>query len=96
MKNTMAWKRKYGLVDEARKIALSATRSYLRKQGIEPSVVDAKHALAALDDLQFAYPDKICAFFSAYASDTQIALFVREWKQWLEDAKGLQEARKYE
>ena len=87
------WRSHYGTPDEARKIALGATRSYLRKQGIDPGTAGVEDALKALDDLQNAYPGKICAKFSEFASITQIKLFIRDWKKWLREAKEFREVR---
>lgn len=90
------WNNCYGSPDNARKIALGATRSYLRKQGIDPGTAGVEDALRALDDLQRAYPGKICAKFSEFASITQIKLFIRDWKKWLREAESLKEAQEYE
>jgi len=90
------WRNHYGTPDEARKIALGAVRSHLRLCDIDPGTASVKIALRALDELQSAYPGKICAKFSEFASITQINLFVRDWKRWLKEANEMREAKKYE
>jgi hypothetical protein len=82
------WRKEFGQPDKARVIAIGATRAYLRLCGIDPKCTSVKNALKSLDELQRAYPGKICAYFSEYASETQVKLFIRDWKRWLKEAEG--------
>ncbi len=67
---------------EQRRIALGAVRSQLRHMGcsIDP-FVPFKEVLAVLDDLHRAEPDLIASQWYAQATNHQIQLLRREWKQ---------------
>ena len=65
---------------EMRQIALRAARSRMRMMGIEPESSDSDDALAVLDDSYRVAPDTIAAIWYGNASDNQIKMFKREWK----------------
>jgi hypothetical protein len=79
------WKAEYGKPDEARKIALAATRSYLRSMDIDPKLCSSDEAAAALGDLQYVDNRTIAAKFAAFASVTQLNKFHRDWNRWLKE-----------
>jgi len=67
---------------EQRRIALGAARVQLRHIGVNlDPFVPFKDVLAVLDDLHRAEPDLIASQWYAQASDHQIQLLRREWKQ---------------
>jgi hypothetical protein len=67
---------------EQRRMALGAVRVQLRRMGVS---VDAntsfRDVLAVLDDLYRAEPELIASQWYASATDHQITLLRREWKQ---------------
>ncbi len=65
-----------------RKIAISAARSYLREQGIDPLACDSEDALIALDDLSRLDSDLTGSQWYLAATDNQVKLFRREWRKW--------------
>ena len=65
-----------------REIAISAARSYLREQGIDPLTCDSLDALEALDDLERLDGETIAAQWYRDATPNQIKLFEREWRKW--------------
>ena len=79
------WKAEYGKPDEARKIALCSTRSYLRSMNIDPKQCTANQAADALDDLQYVDNRTIAAKFAAFASITQLNKFKSDWNKWLKN-----------
>ena len=66
---------------EKRQIAIQAARSYLRKQGIDPAQASADDALDALDDCYRLDAQTIASQWYWNASNRQILLFRREWRQ---------------
>jgi len=67
---------------EQRRIALGAARVQLRRLGVSiDPFVPFKDVLAVLDDLHRAEPNLIASQWYAQASDHQIQLLRREWKQ---------------
>lgn len=67
---------------EARAVAIRATRSYMRRMGIEPSMRNGREALAALQDLNHIDPELVAAIFSVEASNDQLDLFIKDWDRW--------------
>jgi hypothetical protein len=67
---------------EMRDIALGAIRSQARQMNIEPETMDADEALTVLDDIYRVDPDIIASVWYGEASDNQIKMFKREWRQW--------------
>ena len=65
-----------------RRIAAGAIRSEARKQGIDPTTLDAEAALRMLDDLYRIDPVLIASVWYGSASDNQIKQFKREWRKW--------------
>ena len=65
-----------------REIAISAARSYLREQGIDPLICESQDALLALDDLSRLDDSLIASQWYKSMTDNQEALFRREWRQW--------------
>jgi hypothetical protein len=68
---------------EMRQIAIRATRSQARRQGIEPETVDADAALRILDDIYRVDPEVIASIWYGNASDNQIKQFKQEWRKWI-------------
>jgi len=67
---------------EQRRIALGAARVQLRRMGVSIDLfVPFQDVLAVLDDLNRAEPDLIASQWYAQATDHQIQLLRREWKQ---------------
>ena len=67
---------------EQRRIALGAAGVQLRRLGISiDPFVPFQDVLAVLDDLNRAEPDLVASQWYAQASDHQIQLLRREWKQ---------------
>jgi hypothetical protein len=66
-----------------REMAIRATRSQARKQGIEPLEMTADQALAVLDDIARSEPDLVASHWYHSASDAQITLFKSDWKRWV-------------
>ena len=67
---------------EMRSVALGAARSKARIMGLDPMTMTPDDALAVLDDVYRVTPDLIASLWYESASDTQIDLFHKEWKQW--------------
>jgi hypothetical protein len=67
---------------EARHIAIGATRSYLRSMGYTTDEMTAQDALAAIDDIARSEPGTIAGEWFINASDNQIKLYKREWRAW--------------
>ena len=67
---------------EQRQIAIQAARSYLRKQGVNPIQASADDALEALDDCYRLDAQTIASLWYGQASNRQVLLFRREWRQW--------------
>lgn len=63
---------------EMRKVAAQAARSELRRCELEPTLDSAE---CILDDLAQSEPDLIASMWWMGASDNQIMLFRREWRQ---------------
>ena len=63
-----------------RRVAQGAARSQMRRQGIDPKQASAEDALRVLDDIYRVDPELIAALWYGQASDNQIRLFEREWK----------------
>ncbi len=68
---------------QQREMAIRATRSQARKQGIEPVDMTSEDALAILDDIARSEPSLVVSHWYSEATDNQIALFKREWKAWV-------------
>jgi hypothetical protein len=68
-----------------RSIAMSAARSKLREQGIDPLAVDVEDALEVLDDLSRLDAELVASIWYMGASDNQVVLFKREWRKWRAD-----------
>jgi hypothetical protein len=67
---------------EQRRVALGAVRAQLRRIGVSVDpFVPFKDVLAVLDDLYRTEPELIVSQWYANATDHQIALLRREWKQ---------------
>jgi len=67
---------------EQRRIALGAARVQLRRMGVSiDPFIPFKSVLEVLDDLNRAEPDLIASQWYATATDHQIQLLRREWKQ---------------
>jgi hypothetical protein len=66
---------------EMRRVATGAVRSQLRRQGINPKTVDADSALRMLDDIYRVDPELIASLWYGEASNNQIKLFKKEWRQ---------------
>ncbi len=67
---------------EQRRIALGAVRAHLRRLGINVDpFVPFNDVLVVLDDLYRAEPELIASQWYASATDHQITLLRREWKQ---------------
>lgn len=66
---------------EMRHIAGGAVRSEARRTGRNPDELTTKEALQILDDLYRMEPALIAAMWYGEASDNQIKLFEREWRQ---------------
>jgi len=67
---------------EQRRIALGAAKVQLRRLGVNIDLfVPFIDVLRVLDDLNRAEPDLIASQWYAQASDHQIQLLRREWKQ---------------
>ncbi len=67
---------------EQRKIALGAVRVQLRRLGVSVDpLVPFQDVLAVLDDLHRAEPELVASQWYANATDHQIKLLRREWKQ---------------
>lgn len=73
--------------NEARKIAIEATRSYLRRMGIDPATVDEDGAGSALDDLGRLADGTIASNFARFASVSQLKRFYADWRKWLKECK---------
>ena len=70
---------------EQRRLALGAARVQLRRMGVNlDPFVPFKCVLEVLDDLHRAEPDLIASQWYAQASNHQIDLLRREWKQSVE------------
>jgi hypothetical protein len=67
--------------DETIRIAVSATRSYMRSMGIDPSTQSSDQALLSLDDL--SYENTVAGNFANNATDSDIKRFKKEWEKWL-------------
>jgi len=67
---------------EQRRLALGAARVQLRRMGVNlDPFVPFKCVLEVLDDLHRAEPELVASQWYAQASDHQIQLLRREWKQ---------------
>lgn len=67
---------------EQRRIALGAARVQLRRIGVSiDPFVPFQNVLRVLDDLNRAEPDLVVSQWYAQASEHQIQLLRREWKQ---------------
>jgi len=71
--------------DTQREIAMSAARSHLREQGIDPLTCDSEDALIALDDLSRLDSGLVGSQWYLEATDNQVKLFRREWRKWRKD-----------
>ena len=69
-------------LQEKRKIALEASRSYLRSMDINPENCVVQDVLDALDDLS-RIEDTIATDWYKNASDYQIRLFHDDFDDWL-------------
>ena len=74
---------------EQRQIAAGAARSIMRRAGMQPISAPADDALIVLDDLTRSAPDTIAAQWYLQASDNQIALFRREWRDYARKRAGM-------
>ena len=68
-----------------RRLAIDAVRSKLKEQGRIPETVSSGSALEVLDDLARADTKLVAAKWYKNASDHQLNLFEKEWRQWCID-----------
>ena len=68
---------------EMRQVAIRAIRSEARRTGREPETFDAETALTILDDMYRIDPEVIASLWYGQASDNQIKLFKKEWRNGL-------------
>jgi hypothetical protein len=73
--------------EEARSIAIGATRARMRGLKLTPENESANDALVVLDEIATTNPRMVAAAWYLSASSRQITLFKREWKKWAEDYK---------
>lgn len=71
---------------EVRSLAMGAARSKARAIGMKPEECSADDMLAILDDIAREHGTKNWASkWYLEASETQIKLFRKEWKQWIRE-----------
>lgn len=70
---------------QARRIAIGAARSEIRRMGLQPQFYTPKQALEVLDDLLRKEPDLVASQWYATATDHQIDRFWKEWASWCKE-----------
>jgi hypothetical protein len=70
---------------EARRVAIGAVRSELRRHKENPVIVSALDAEKVLDDIARQDSQLIASIWYREASDAQIKLFRREWNVWTKE-----------
>lgn len=70
---------------EARKVAIGAVRSELRRHSQSPVMISPLDAEKVLDDIARQDSQLIASIWYLNASDAQVKLFRREWNAWVKE-----------